>query len=268
MDCNENTAAATSHARGLVRSPLLVVVLAAMALSGAARAESEGVALALNLADATPVLRDMAAGVAREALARWQMLTPQLGPENVERCQAEESCLLALSRERRASHLLLVGVAALNSEEYVLSYKLLDVSTGEELVTYADVARSRGVPREASARMAAKHFADVPALRQPAATRTMGHARGDAAVAKPGSESLSPLGSLGWGFTGAGVALCAGALGLGAAATANPSLLGDDTEGWLTLSSGVSVAVLAAGLSLVGADGLGTALGAPQGSAE
>lgn len=148
--------------------------VASTALGQNARAVDEstakmGVALAISLPDADPRHREMAAGIVLEAGRRWMMLEPQLTQEAVSQCAADEKCLVGLAQSRQASHLLSVGIAALDRVDFVVSIKLIDLIDGSERVSHADIGKPGFHPRDAGVTLARQLFARIPPAAAPTA---------------------------------------------------------------------------------------------------
>ncbi len=207
----------------MTRALSLVFVLGAvvspLALASAVRAE--GVALALNLPDENPVHRDFASGVAAEAAARWQMMSPQLDPNASTECKAEQQCLLRSARLRGATHLLLVGVAALGARDFVVSIQVFDVKASKELLAYSDVHAGGDDARATGREVALKQLASVRGL--PAKEDAPPPSRApDVAAAPPPvvDEAIeSPptlLGYAGFGVMGGALVVAAATAGIGA----------------------------------------------------
>ena len=252
-------------ARGLLAPSLLALLLAEPAFA-------DGVALAVTLPEANPIHRDFAAGVVADAQERWTLLRPQLIPDEVDRCQAEEPCLLQLAQARGATHLLLIGVAGLGSAEFVVSIKLLDATSGEELASHSDLATPGRDPRGAGRRVAHKTFASAPGIprrndsplpptrpaRAPSGQggSTPASAEGETSSRSEPLPALSPLAWTGWGLTGGGAALTVGAFAIGGAASVSPGLLGGRSglETFVALSAPLLAGMMAAGLCVVAVD--------------
>lgn len=224
-----------------------------LALLVAEPAAAAGVALALNLPDDNPVHREFAAGILTDAYARWDMMSPQLAPEEVDRCQAEERCLLQVAKERAASHLLIVGVAALGATDFVVSVKLLDTASSRELSSYSDLATPGKDPRLAGAQVAQRTFASVQGV--PAAT-PVDPVPEPAPDTKPRYDGLSPVALAGWGIAGAGAVLTLGAATVGGVGTLSPATLGgrEALEGFVSVGAPLCAGVVVAGLSVVAVD--------------
>lgn len=140
-------------------------------VSGASPNDAMGVALAVNLPDAGPRHREMAAGIVSEAQRRWTMLDPQLTPEAVAACADEEKCLVGLANKRQASHLLSVGIAALDRIDFVVSVKLIELKSGRELVSHADIGKPGFRPQLSGIELAKALFDPLPPEGQPALAR-------------------------------------------------------------------------------------------------
>lgn len=237
-----------------VQSALIFLVL--LALAGPARAE--GVALALNLPDANPMHRDFAAGIVSAAYERWRMLSPQLEPDEVVACQAEETCLLALAKGQGASHLLIVGVAGLGAADFVVSLKLLETKSGRELASFHDLATPGTNPRLAGATLAARAFEGVSGPPEP--LEGAGALKAGPSEKAPSApkryDGLSPLAIGGWSTLGVAGAVALTGLAIGGIGTFHPALLGGP-ERLEALTLGTSLAtggLVAAGLALVVVD--------------
>lgn len=120
-----------------------------------------GVALAVSLPDADPRHREMAAGIVSDARRRWTMLKPQLAQEAVSQCAADEKCLLRLAKTRDASHLLSVGIAALDRTDFVVSVKLTELKSGREVVSHADIGKPGFEARDSGVALAKTLFDQV-----------------------------------------------------------------------------------------------------------
>lgn len=134
--------------------------------------EGLGVALAINLPDAGPRHREMAAGIVSEAQRRWAMLEPQLTHEAVAACADEEKCLVGLAKKQNASHLLSVGIAALDRMDFVVSVKLVELKSGRELVSHADIGKPGFRPLESGINLAKILFDSLPDEGQPASAQS------------------------------------------------------------------------------------------------
>lgn len=148
------------------------------------KSDGVGVALAVNLPDAGPRHREMAVGIVAEAQRRWTMLEPQLTQEAVAACADEESCLVGLAKKRDASHLLSVGIAALDRHDFVVSVKLIELKNGRELVSHADIGKPGFHALNSGTRLAKSLFDAVPTEAEPAAAQSGALATADA---KPAS---------------------------------------------------------------------------------
>lgn len=229
-------------------------VTVAVLLLLAQPALASGVGLALNLPDANPVHRDFAAGIVADAYGRWDMLSPQLSPDEVERCQAEERCLLQVARGRDASHLLIVGVAGLGATDFVVSVKLLETAGGRELASYSDLGTPGKDPRQAGADVARKTFTRVSGV--PAAPQIASPELDPDPGAQVAWDGLSPLALTGWGIAGAGAVMSVGAAAVGGAATVDPALVGgrEQLASFVGVGAPVCASVIAVGLGVVAVD--------------
>ena len=168
--------------------PVCLFLMCGLGFSSDARGSDEavrksdgvGVALAVNLPDAGPRHREMAVGIVAEAQRRWTMLEPQLTQEAVAACADEESCLVGLAKKRNASHLLSVGIAALDRHDFVVSVKLIELKNGREIVSHADIGKPGFRAVESGTRLAKSLFDAVPAEAEPAAAQSEGLTTADA----------------------------------------------------------------------------------------
>jgi hypothetical protein len=119
---------------------LVLSVVCAVAAVGSPAARADGIALAVNLPDNNAMHRDFAAGFVSVVAERFRLLAPQLLPADTVACRADLACLAERAKERGASHLLTIGIAALGPRDVVVSMKLLDVERGTEIFGYSDVA--------------------------------------------------------------------------------------------------------------------------------
>ncbi len=200
---------------------LLAAALSPCALVTTPALADGGVAVAVTLPDQSPVQRDFAAGMVSEAYDRFAMLAPRLSPEEVAACKTDEGCLLALAKRRTASHLLLVGVASLGPTEYVVSLRVLDTTSGAEVVNASDLAEPGGDPAGAGRRLASRAFENAAGLPPKAASTTSAADRrgdepaDDVTTAAKRWTGANPLSLVGWGVAGAGVLAAGSALIVG-----------------------------------------------------
>ena len=140
---------------------LLPALLLALACSGQ---HSPGVALAVNLPDNNAMHRDFAAGFAAVMAKRWRMLTPQLSPADTSACGAAPACLTRRARERGATQLFIVGIAALGQREFVVSIQLFDVGRPAAVFSYSDVASPGRDGRAAGTALAEQELPKIAGL--------------------------------------------------------------------------------------------------------
>jgi hypothetical protein len=212
-------------------------------------AGAEALALAVSLPDQSVAHRDFAAGLVQTASARHQMLAPQLTPDDVSRCRADEACLLAKAGERAASHLLSVGVAALGPEELAVSLRVVHVASGAVVLNLSDLVELSADPRAAGRALAERAFAGASGL-PPRAPPAPSGAPVGAAAAPPSSG----LALVGYGVLGASAVA-----GLGGGVASALLLYSSDRSLLYPVATGAAVGVasgVAVGLGLVVTDAL------------
>lgn len=220
---------------------VLVVVCAAFA-SSVSHAQ---VAVAVVIPEANPTLHDVAAGVIDVVDDHWQMLRPQLEPNDVAACNADAGCLQLLASAHHASHLVVVGVAGLGVRDYVVSVQLYDRS-GKKLVDENTVKTASASPLDDGRSLAGSlmRAPQMPAMAETKATTL---------DAGPSLLSLTGAGLVGVGVV-VGFASASAFLGLSAERAA-----GYDREGLVTGSvvfASAAVGLAAAGAACVIVDGL------------
>jgi hypothetical protein len=103
---------------------------------------ADGVALAVQLPETVEAHhRAFAAGVSEEARQRWHVIMPPLAPSKVAACQADVKCLSSQAKTQDASHLLILGIAALGPAELVVSMRMLDLATGDPIFTFNEIKK-------------------------------------------------------------------------------------------------------------------------------
>lgn len=233
-----------------MRVAFATAVLAALLLSGAARAQ---LAVVPTYAINDAAQRHVVSAVVEPALDRWQALSPQLLPDDLRACPANDvECLRALARKRGASHLLVVAVAPLGPRDAVVAVQLYATSSDhalfEDTVVQAGDAGGADDGR-ANTRALAERL--VATSGPPPAT--------PAPVAPPTAETSSgELGALGLGGVGA---VGVGAVGAGLTALlAAQQFTADHDYASVTatvmIGGAVSGALLLGGVALLTVDAL------------
>lgn len=238
-----------------MRSALSLLVLGTLLFAASAGAR---VAVAVSIPDANAVHREFAAGIVGEAESRFDVMSPPLPPSQLATCGTDEKCLLEAARGVGASHLLVIGVAALGPAEFVVSVRMLDVKTGEALANISDIATPGRNPREEGFLLAQRVLAPIQGVPEAKARPPAPEPPPDpGAPVDPSYSGVSVLSVAGWSIVGAAVA--GGTAGLLFAwwvqtdpvAALGPGELSKDPRP-LTWGIGTATGVaLAAGLGLV-----------------
>jgi hypothetical protein len=232
-----------------VRASVLCLLLASL-VAPAARAE---VAVAVSIPDVNAVHRDFAAGIVDEARARFAVQSPTLRPREVAACSGDEKCIVELAARSNASHVLVVGIAAIGPAEFVVSLRLFDAASGESLTGVSDVASPGRDPREAGRALAKQAFASVTGLPPPAPAPQEDPPPAPSAPPDPRYSGVSPLSLAGWGIVGVSAVGAAGGVVVGGFLQETS---GSDFRTQFAVVGGAATAGLGLGLGLVVLDQL------------
>lgn len=224
------------------------IALAALA-AGSARAQ---VALVTTHDRDNAQQNWLAGAVAAGAGSHWQHLSPQLVPADYQSCGATDfRCFCDVGKRRGASHVLVLGVAALGPRDAVVSAQLFAAGDARVLFEEAIVQPGdaggdddgRAAVREMIARLV-KTDGPPPVQPRPALPAT-----------DPPPADLSPLGMAGLGVLGAGV-LAAGATAT--VATLQVTLAADYQGATTAALIGTTVAgvIMVSGAAILAVDGL------------
>lgn len=113
-----------------MRAVLALVALVAMA---AAPAIAQ-VVVTITPHDEDVAQRDIAGVIVTKARERWHVLVPQLSPAKRKSCQTSDTaCLRGIAHEALATHLLVIGIAAVGVRDHVVAVQLFDLDVAEPL---------------------------------------------------------------------------------------------------------------------------------------
>jgi hypothetical protein len=215
----------------------LVLVTALALLAPAARAQ---LAVITSLVDNNPTHRDVAAGIASVAAARFVLVDDAIAPDDAAACNGDVACFLRLGREHRASHVLVVGVAGAGRRDYVVALQLLAVEGPR-------VFEQSGVHRAGD-----DAFADGAAAGAPLARVEGPPLRASSSITPPATTAPTTTGSGVLGWTGAGLLATSGAIAVASTAwfMAAPPTRDDP---WVLVGAvgGAAASVVLAGVGVV-----------------
>jgi hypothetical protein len=172
---------------------------------------ADGVALAVQLPDSVqPHHRAFAAGVTEQARKNWHVLMPPMAPEKITRCQSDVACLSAEAQTQNASHLVILGIAALGPNELVVSIRVLDLATQAEIFSFNEIKAvdSLGSAQQEGSKLAARQFSQVSGLPPPRAAAPPSDVPPPVDPDKAGSTSA--LAVVGWVLVGVGIPVSLG----------------------------------------------------------
>jgi len=230
-----------------VRVSLLLFVLASL-MAPSARA---AIAVSVSIPDRNAVHRDFAAGIVDEARARFALISPPLPASAAAACGTDEKCLRELATTHDASHVLLIGIAAIGTAEFVVSVRLLDAASGDALTNLSDIATPGQDPRASGRSLGRRAFAKVSGLPPPVAPSSPVASSSASPPADPPArpyDGLSTLSLTGWAVTGVSL------VGAGTGAAAMLVMQQTSTEDARPLAAGIGAATsagLVVGLGLV-----------------